>query len=74
VTLQTSVAAEPFIPRRALSDVARRFLVYALILVVSAIFFVPFIWTLATSFKTIPDSVNLSLIPHPWTTSAWSSV
>src|SRR5581483_7345054 len=75
VTLQTSVAAaEPYIPRRARSDVARKVVVYTLLVFVSAIFFVPFIWTLLTSFKTIPDSVNFSVIPHPWTTSAWADV
>jgi len=35
---------------------------------------VPFLWTIITSFKTIPDSVNVTLIPHPWTTSAWRAV
>ncbi|HZR95929.1 MAG TPA: carbohydrate ABC transporter permease [Gaiellaceae bacterium] len=75
MTLQTSVAAaEPYIPRRARSDVARKVVVYTLLVFVSAIFFVPFIWTLLTSFKTIPDSVNFSVIPHPWTTSAWADV
>ena len=75
MTLQTSAAAaEPFVPGRARSDVARRTLLYALIVLVALVFFVPFIWTLTTSFKSIPDSVNVNLIPHPWTTSAWHDV
>jgi multiple sugar transport system permease protein len=68
----TSVATpEPYIPGRARSDLARKVLVYCIYLVVAAIFLVPFLWTLVTSFKTLPDSVNFNLIPHPWTTAAW---
>lgn len=75
MTLQTSVAtAEPYIPGRARSEVARKGLLYALLLAVAALFFVPFVWTLATSFKTIPDTVNFTFIPHPWTTSAWHTI
>jgi len=73
VTAQTA-AAEPFIPRRARSDIARKVLFYALMVGIAAVFFVPFVWTIVTSFKTIPDSVNVHLIPHPWTSSAWRTV
>jgi multiple sugar transport system permease protein len=75
VTLQTVAAAEqPFIPGRARAETARKSLLYVVIIVVAAIFFVPFLWTLITSFKTIPDSVNVKLWPHPWTTSAWRAM
>jgi multiple sugar transport system permease protein len=75
MALQTGVAAaEPFIPGRARADVARKVVLYVLLGAVALVFFVPFVWSLATSFKTIPDSVNVSLIPHPWTTSAWHDV
>jgi multiple sugar transport system permease protein len=75
MTLQTAVAsAEPFIPGRARSEIARKAFFYAVIIAAAAIFFVPFLWTLITSFKTIPDSVNVTLIPHPWTTSAWRAI
>jgi multiple sugar transport system permease protein len=75
VTLQTAAsAAEPYIPGRARADVARKLVLYALVVGVALVFFVPFVWTLTTSFKTIPDSVNVNLIPHPWTTSAWRAV
>jgi multiple sugar transport system permease protein len=67
-------AAEQYIPGRAKSDVARRVLLYGLMVAIAAVFFIPFIWTVVTSFKTIPDSVNFTLIPHPWTTSAWSTI
>ena len=67
-------AAEPYVPGRARSDVARKAVLYGLIIVVALVFFVPFIWTISTSLKTIPDSVNITLIPHPWTTAAWRAM
>jgi ABC-type glycerol-3-phosphate transport system permease component len=75
MTLQTiAAAAEDYIPGRARAETARRAVVYVLLIAVSLIFFVPFLWSLVTSFKTIPDSVNVTLIPHPWTTSAWHTI
>jgi multiple sugar transport system permease protein len=75
MTLQTAAAAaEPYIPGRARADVARKTILYVLIAAVALVFFIPFLWTLVTSFKTIPDSVNVHLIPHPWTASAWRTV
>lgn len=72
MTLPTSVAsAEPYIPGRSRSEVARKVLLYGLYLFIAAIFFVPFLWTLTTSFKSIPDSVNVTFWAHPWTTDAW---
>jgi multiple sugar transport system permease protein len=71
----TSVATgQPYIPGKARSDVARKVLLYALMLVVAAIFFLPFLWDVITSFKTIPDTTAVTLIPHPWTTSAWHTL
>jgi ABC-type glycerol-3-phosphate transport system permease component len=72
--LQTVAAAEPGIPGRTRSQIARRALFYGLVTILALIFFVPFVYTISTSFKTIPDSVNVTLIPHPWTTAAWSTV
>jgi multiple sugar transport system permease protein len=73
--LQTAAAAaEPYIPGRARAEIIRKAVLYGLLTVTALIFFVPFIWTLSTSFKTIPDSANFNLIPHPWTTSAWHTV
>ncbi|HEU5214259.1 MAG TPA: carbohydrate ABC transporter permease [Gaiellaceae bacterium] len=71
MTLQTTAAAEQVIPGRAPSEIARRALLYGLVVVVALVFLVPFVYTISTSFKTIPDSVNVTLIPHPWTTQAW---
>jgi ABC-type glycerol-3-phosphate transport system permease component len=72
MTSQTS--AESYIPRRARSETARKVLLYGVYLVIAAIFLTPFVWTLATSFKTLPDSQNFNLIPHPWTTAAWTDL
>ena len=36
--------------------------------------FVPFAWTLITSFKTLPDSVQLTIIPDPFTLDGWDYV
>ena len=72
--LQTVAAAEPSIPGRPRSQLVRRALFYGLVTILALVFFVPFVYTISTSFKTIPDSVNVSLIPHPWTTAAWSDV
>ena len=33
--------------------------------------FVPFAWSVVTSFKTLPDSVQMTFIPHPFTLQAW---
>ena len=73
--LQTSAAAaESYVPGRARSEIAKKAFFYGLIALIALVFFVPFLWTLITSFKTIPDSVNVTLIPHPWTTSAWRAI
>jgi len=66
--------AQPLVPPKPRSEIARRVLVYVLLLLVSLLFFVPFIWSISTSFKTLPDTQNYNLIPHPFTTSAWKTV
>jgi multiple sugar transport system permease protein len=75
MTLQTSVAAaEPLIPPRARIDIARRLLVYGLLVVIALLYFTPFIWTLSTSFKTLPQTAFFNLVPRPFTTEGWTSV
>ena len=49
----------------------RRRLAYAVMIGYAIVMFVPFAWSLITSFKTQADSVNLSIIPQPFTTSGW---
>jgi multiple sugar transport system permease protein len=67
-------AGEPFVLSRTRGEIARKALVYGLLIAISLIFFVPFIWTVATSFKTLPETAVFNLIPSQWTTSAWHSV
>ena len=49
----------------------RRRLAYALLIGYALLMFVPFAWTVITSFKTQPDAVRLTIIPQPFTTQAW---
>ena len=70
----SATAANEYIPGRARSEVVRKAFFYAVIVLVALIFFVPFIYTLTTSFKTLPDAANVTFLPHPWTTSAWHTI
>jgi multiple sugar transport system permease protein len=49
----------------------RRRIAYAFLIGYALLMFVPFTWMLITSFKTQPDSVQLSFIPDPFTFDAW---
>jgi len=73
--LQTSVAAtEAYVPPKPRSRVAGRVLVYVGLVAIALLYFVPFLWSLSTSFKTLPDTANFNFVPHPFTTAAWTSV
>jgi multiple sugar transport system permease protein len=75
VTLQTSVAAaEPVVPGRARSLIAQRVFLYGALLVIALVYFTPFFWSLATSFKTLPQTAFFNFVPRPFTTDAWKSV
>jgi multiple sugar transport system permease protein len=52
----------------------RRRLVYILLISYALLMFVPFAWTIITSFKTLPDSVRLTIIPQPFTIEPWQYV
>ena len=47
---------------------------YILLISYAVLMFVPFAWTLITSFKTLPDSVRLTFIPDPFTLDAYDYV
>jgi multiple sugar transport system permease protein len=53
----------PGIPGRSLSYRARRLLVYVLLALVSALFFVPFLWTISTALKSLPETTGFDLLP-----------
>ncbi|HEY7025566.1 MAG TPA: carbohydrate ABC transporter permease [Candidatus Limnocylindrales bacterium] len=52
----------------------RRRIAYVLLIGYAVLMFVPFAWTVITSFKTLPDSVRLTVIPDPFTTDAYTYV
>ena len=51
------------IPGRERSEQIRTAVAYGVMIAVALLFFVPFIWSVSTSFKTLPESVEFSLIP-----------
>jgi multiple sugar transport system permease protein len=61
-------------PPRAPGARAQRIVLYVMLAIISALFFVPFIWSVSTSFKTLPDTASFNFIPNPFTTAAWKSV
>jgi multiple sugar transport system permease protein len=62
-----SAVAEPIVPPRATSARLRTLLTYTALLAIAALFFVPFLWALSTSFKTLPQTAYFNLLPHPFT-------
>ncbi len=52
----------------------RRRVAYTVMITYAILMFVPFAWSLITSFKTLPDSVELTFIPQPFTLDAWRYV
>jgi multiple sugar transport system permease protein len=52
----------------------RRTLAYAILIGYALLMMVPFAWTVITSFKTLPDSVRLTVIPEPITFEPWEYV
>ena len=51
------------IPVRTPGERGRRVLTYAILLAISALFFVPFLWTISTSLKTLPETTGFDLLP-----------
>jgi multiple sugar transport system permease protein len=62
------------IPARTPTERARRALVYAILLAVSALFFVPFLWTISTSLKTLPETTGFDLLPDAPSLRAYREV
>jgi multiple sugar transport system permease protein len=51
----------------------RRRLAYAFLIGYALLMFVPFAWTVITSFKTQPDALQLTWIPDPFTLVGWET-
>lgn len=60
------------IPGRERGDRIRRAIAYAVMFLVAALFAIPFLWSVSTSFRTLADTVaGFSLLPRHWTTSGY---
>ena len=66
----TATAVEPVGDR---SVRLRRILAYAFLIGYALLMFVPFAWSVITSFKTEPDSVRLTFIPDPISFEGWDT-
>jgi multiple sugar transport system permease protein len=62
------------IPGRKRSERYARIAAYTALVGISLLYFVPFLWSVSTSLKTLPDTANFSFIPDPWTTQAYQDV
>jgi multiple sugar transport system permease protein len=51
-----------------------RRIAYVILISYALFMFLPFIWSVVTSFKTLPDSVRLTLVPDPFTLRAYDEV
>jgi multiple sugar transport system permease protein len=65
-------AAEPA-PRPSVAGRITRGILVAVLIAYSGLVFVPFLWSVVTSFKTLPDSLTLSFIPNPFSTYGYTT-
>jgi multiple sugar transport system permease protein len=59
------------IPGRATSERIQRLVAYGAMFALALLFFVPFLWSLSTSFKPLPETAHFSLLPHTWTIAGY---
>jgi multiple sugar transport system permease protein len=60
------------IPGRERGERIRTTIAYVVMFSVAALFFIPFLWSVSTSFRTLEDTVSgFSLLPKHWTTSGY---
>jgi multiple sugar transport system permease protein len=59
------------IPGRARSEMIQRLITYGALTALALLFFVPFLWSVSTSLKPLPETANFSLLPHTWTVAAY---
>jgi len=81
MTAQAQPAVAPLPTRAATVEAAgpvgdrgakwRRRIAYVILIGYALLMFVPFGWSVITSFKTLPDSVRLTIIPDPVTVKGW---
>ena len=59
------------IPGRATSERIQRLVAYGAMFALALLYFVPFLWSLSTSFKPLPETANFALLPHDWTLAGY---
>jgi multiple sugar transport system permease protein len=60
------------IPGRERGERIRTAIAYVVLFGVAALFFIPFLWSVSTSFRTLADTVaGFSLLPKHWTLSGY---
>jgi multiple sugar transport system permease protein len=59
------------IPGRSRVERTRTIVVYTLLFAIALLYFVPFLWTVSTSLKTLPETAQFSLLPKNPTLHAY---
>jgi multiple sugar transport system permease protein len=62
------------IPGRTRFERIRTIVVYTLLVAIALLYFVPFLWTVSTSLKTLPETANFNLLPAHPTLAAYRDV
>jgi multiple sugar transport system permease protein len=63
------------IPGRERSERIRTAITYVALFALAALFAIPFLWSVSTSFRTVADTITgFSLLPRDWTTSGYHDV
>ena len=62
-TETVSLERSSVVPGRPRAVRVRRVLVYALLLAAALLYFTPFLWTVSTSLKSLPETVGFDLVP-----------
>jgi multiple sugar transport system permease protein len=67
-------ASRGAIPGRARSERAIRIGAYVAMTLIALLYFIPFLWTVSTSLKTLPETAYFSLLPHHWSLQTYHDV
>jgi len=62
-TETVSLERSTVVPGRPRAVRVRRVLVYALLIAAALLYFTPFLWTVSTSLKSLPETVGFDLVP-----------
>jgi multiple sugar transport system permease protein len=70
-TETVSLERSTVVPGKPRAVHIRRVLVYTLLLAAALLYFTPFLWTVSTSLKTLPETVGFDLLPDNPSLSAY---